>query len=441
MIVFKFGGQTIATPERLARCLDLIEAAIPKRPVVVVSAHGKTTDLLIEAAHNALEGKIAIGLIRDLHLELCDGAGVPTGLVDPLLTRLEALLHGIALLKELTPRTMDHVFSFGEQLSSRVVAGALSQRGHEARPLPAWEIGLVTDSTFGNAAPLPGIEEEIAKRLKAERGIPVVTGFIGKDTRGEITTLGRSGSDFSATLIAAAVGAEEVVIWKNVDGVMTADPSVDPSAQNLPQLSFEEASELAYFGAEVLHPSTLVPAIRRQIPVRVANAFKENDVGTTILAHPVVTKRIAKSVAYKEDVTMFHLLSTRLLSVPETLTDALAALKHLGIVAHMITTSEAGISLIAQSGLTEEQLKMATATLGTIAPVNVYPKMAIVCMVGDELRGRADSIGRVFAALAAARVSPKAIARSASEINLGFLIGNDEIPQAVRALHGLIAPR
>ncbi len=439
MIVYKFGGQTIATPERLARCLDIIEAAIPRSPIVVVSAHGNTTDLLADAARGAQAGRISTNAIRELHVGLCEGAGVPIGLVDPLLTRLEALLHGISLLKELTPRTMDHVLSFGERLSSRVVAGALSQRGHEARPLAAYDLGLVTDSNFGSAAPLPGVEKAIAEKLALERGIPVVTGFIGKDAGGEITTLGRSGSDFSATIIASAAGAEEVVIWKNVDGVMTADPSLEPSALNIPHLSFEEASELAYFGAEVLHPSTLVPAIRKQIPVRVANAFKEGDPGTTILAHPVPTKKIAKSVAYKEDVAMFHLISTRLLSVPEILTEALAALGRLGIVAHMITTSEAGISLIAQSGLSDSKIREATDALGKIAPVNVYPRMAIVCMVGDELKGRADSIGRVFSALAEAKVNPKAIARSASEINLGFLIADGEISAAVRALHGLIA--
>ncbi|HPQ80439.1 MAG TPA: aspartate kinase [bacterium] len=441
MIVYKFGGQTIATPERLSRCLDLIEQASERKPVVVVSAHGDTTELLSEAAKGALAGRISIGGVRNMHIGLCEESGVAPGMVEPLLTRLEALLHGIALIKELTPRTLDNVLSFGERLSARVIAGALSQRGLEARPVAAYDIGMLTDSNFGNAAPLPGTREALAAGLKEGPAIPVVTGFIGKDREGNITTLGRSGSDFTATIIASAVGAEEVVIWKNVDGVMTADPSVEGAAENIPRLSFEEASELAYFGAEVLHPSTLVPAIQSGIPVRVANAFKEGDPGTTIFSHPVPTDRIAKSVAYKEDVAMFHLFSTRLLSVPDILGEALAALKETGVVAHMITTSEAGISLVAQSGIGERKLKEAEEALSRIAPVKSYADMAVVCMVGDELRGRTDSVGRVFAALAEAGVNPRAIARSASEINLGFLIENGRIPDAVRALHGLIVSR
>ncbi|MBF0544724.1 MAG: aspartate kinase [Candidatus Riflebacteria bacterium] len=439
--VYKFGGQSIANYDRIQRCLDIIEAAADKGVVVVVSAHGDTTDRLLRAARSALEGNTDISDIRKYHMELIDALIVPSGLIEPLLVKLETLLHGVWLLKELTPRTLDHIISFGERLASRIISGALVTRGRNSVAINSYDVGMITDDHFGSASPLHGIETGLGEAFAKIEGIPVVTGFLGKNSRGEITTLGRSGSDFSATIIAAGIGASEVVIWKNVDGVMTADPSVDPRARNIPELSFDEASELAYFGAEVLHPSTLIPAIKKGIPVRVVNAFKENDLGTSIFAEPVITKSIAKSVAYKEDVTLFHLSSQRLHSVPDVLNSALAALKKLGIVAHMVTTSEAGISLITQSDLSDEQKMEATEALKRIAPVSSYPAMAIVCIVGDELKGRADAIGKIFTSLGEVGINAKAITKGASEINIGVLIKNEDIPKAVRALHGLILAR
>ena len=438
MIVLKFGGQTIATPERIRRCIDIIGSFREKRPVVVVSAHGKTTDELMNAAERAAEGEIKTGSIREYHTTLAGECGVPRGIIDPLLTRLEALLHGIGLLKELTPRTMDNVLSFGERLSSRIISAALSANGLRAVPVNSYDIGFLTDSSYGNAAPLPGIESQIAKNLAREKDIPVITGFLGKDGKGELTTLGRSGSDLSATIVASAIDAEEVIIWKSVDGLMTADPDIVKDARNIPEISFDEASELAYFGAEMLHPSALVPAIRKNIPVRVANVLNDNDRGTTILSRAVITKNIAKSVAYKEDVTLIHLNSPRFHSVPDVLGMALMILKEEGIVAHMITTSEAGISLITQSGLKKEQLSRAQKKLQEIATAKCEPSMAIICMVGDELKGSADSIGKIFGKLAEAKINARAITRSASEINVAFLVPDGKVTDAVRALHSLI---
>jgi aspartate kinase len=438
MIVLKFGGGTLSTPGRLERCLDLIEKSAEREPAVVVSAHGKTTDRLIELARRAVTGEIRTGPVRDYHHELAETLGVAAGMIDSLLDRLESLLHGIGLLKELTPRTLDHVMSFGERLSSRIVAGALAVRGLRALPVCSYDIGLVTDSRFGDASPLAQSGAEIRERLSGFEGIPVITGFLGKNQEGDITTMGRSGSDFTATYIGGALGAEEVVICKDVDGVMTADPTVDDRARNIPELSFEEASELAYFGAEVLHPAALLPAISKNVSVRVINAMRDGDVGTAILSKPIKTSAIAKSIVYKEDVTLLHLDSPRLHSVPRVLSDALAALEEEDIIAHMITTSEAGISLITQSGLDEKRVSRAVGLLFPVAPAESTPHMAIICVVGEELKGRADSIGRIFESLAAAGINARVITRAASEINVAFLVANDEITAAVRALHSLI---
>jgi aspartate kinase len=440
MIVMKFGGGTLATRERMERCIALVEADTDRRPVVVVSAHGKTTDGLLEAAGRALAGaheSAILDEVRALHLGLAAAYGVEATVLE-LLEQLEALLQGVALLRELTPRTLDRVLSFGERLSSTIFAAGLRARGLPGVAVTAYDAGMVTDSNFGGAAPLPEAEGRLREGIGRIDGLPVVTGFLGKNPQGEITTLGRSGSDFTATYVAAAIGAEEVVVWKDVDGVMTADPGLDDRALNIPELSFDEASELAYFGAEVLHPATLLPAIHKKIPVRVVNAFKAEEPGTVVLSHPVHSGRIAKSVVYKEDVTLLHLISPRLHSVPHVLGAALNVLEEEGIIAHMIATSEAGISLITQSGLSGERRDTALRRLGALAAVECLPSMAIICLVGEELRGCADPVGRVFDSLAAAGINGKVITRSASEINLAFLVEEAEIGPAVRSLHSLI---
>lgn len=438
MIVLKFGGVTLSTPEWINRCLDHIERLQPRRPIVVVSAHGKVTDQLIAAAKEAQQGRVRLGQLREYHLELADAMGVAQSMVNPLLDQLLSLLHGIALLKELTPRTMDHVMSFGERLSVRVTAGALVQRGIRALPVNAFDIGLVTDNRFGEARPLPSSEAEVGAKLKAMDCMPVVTGFLGKNEAGEITTLGRSGSDYTATYLAACVGAEEVQIFKAVDGVMTTDPSLDDRALNVPEMSFAEASELAYFGAEVLHPAAILPAVDKDIPVRVVNAKKDDDPGTQILSRPVISKRMAKAVVYKEDVTLYHMTSPRLHAVAYVLNDALRALSDVGITAHMVSTSSAGISIIAEAGLDVVRTKKPCNILEAIATTKCHPRQAIICMIGDELRGRHDAVAKVFSALTAAGINPRVITRSASEINLAFLVTNDEILPAVKALHGLL---
>lgn len=438
MIVCKFGGVTLSTPEWVDLCLDRIEHLQDRQPILVVSAHGKITDQLVEAAKEAQQGRVRLGNIREYHLDLADALDVSHSMLNPLLDQLLSLLHGIALLKELTPRTMDHVMSFGERLSVRMIAGALTQRGIRALPVNAFDVGLITDDNFGAARPLPSSEAEVGAKLRAMDCMPVVTGFLGKNQAGEITTLGRSGSDYTATYVAAAVGAEEVLIFKAVDGVMTSDPGVVDGALNVPEMSFAEASELAYFGAEVLHPAAILPAIDKDIPVRVINAKKEGDRGTIILSRPVVSSRMAKAVVYKEDVTLYHMTSPRMHAAAFVLNDALRALADVGIAAHMVSTSSAGISIIAESGLDERRTKKPCAILEKIATTKCHHRQAIICMIGDELRGRHDAVARVFQVLSDAGINARVITRSASEINLAFLVANDEILPAVKALHQLL---
>jgi aspartate kinase len=328
--------------------------------------------------------------------------------------------------------------SFGERMSTRVMAAVLAGEGVAATAVNAWDMGLVTTGRHGAARPLPGVEERIRERAAGYDLVPVVTGFLGRDERGEITTLGRSGSDLTASVIGAAVGAEEVQIWTDVDGVMTCDPTLDPRAEHLPVLSFDEASELAYYGAEVLHPSTLVPAVRAAVPVRVLNTSRPGSGGTTIVAEPVRGDRIAKSVVYKEHVCMLGIASPRLMSAVEVLTRAFGILEQRGIDVHMATTSEASVSMVTDSDPPGEALSEAVEELRALGPVEVQCEQAVICVVGEELRGSAGVTGRIFGAVEAGGIKPRMISQSSSEINVAFLVPEDRIPPAVTALHGLL---
>jgi aspartate kinase len=310
--------------------------------------------------------------------------------------------------------------------------------GVEAGAVNAFEIGLLTDARHGSASPLPGIYPAIADGLAAVAGVPVVTGFLGRNAKGDITTLGRSGSDFTASILGAAVAAEEVQIWTDVSGIMTCDPSLDPTAESLRRLSFDEASELAYYGAEVLHPSTLVPAIHAGIPVRVLNTMRPEDEGTLILPEPVRTERYAKSIVYKEDVNLITIASPRLMSAVQILARAFEILAEHEIGVHMATTSEATVSMVTDRNYSGERLEAAMAVLAELGEAAVEHEKAIICVIGEELKGEIDVLGRIFGRLTERRIKAKMVSQSASEINVAFLVDNGEIESAVRALHSLI---
>ncbi len=438
MIVMKFGGSSLATAEQVLRAIGLVRENIDRQPVVVVSAHGKTTDRLIDAAQKALVGTVATGEIEEFHYGLIKELGLDRRVVEPLLYNLSTLLHGVSLLRELTERTLDHIMSFGERMSTRIIAAAMAGEGVPAAAVNSFEIGLATNSEHSRAVPLPGVEDEIGKELKKLNLVPVVTGFLGADKNGNITTLGRSGSDFSASIVGAAVDAEEVQIWTDVNGVMTCDPSVDSTAENLPILSFDEASELAYYGAKVLHPSTLMPAIRKKIPVRVLNTHEPNNPGTKIVAESVNTDRIAKSVVYKENVCLINLASPRLMSAVKLLSSALDILSKHQVGIHMANTSEATVSMVTDRHYEEEQLNNALKDLKDLGKVTVEAKKTIVCVVGKELKGQAGVLGDIFGAVSKQGIKAKMVSQSASEINVAFLVDNSEIKPTVRALHGLL---
>ncbi|MBI3564930.1 MAG: aspartate kinase, partial [Elusimicrobia bacterium] len=264
MIVMKFGGSSVAGAEKIRRVAAIARARSPRKPVLVVSAFRGVTDDLLALGREALDGERSkVEKLMKQHRAAAAELGVDPAPLEPLFDELAALARGISLIKELTPRTLDRLASFGERWSARLVAAALTKEGVPARAVDAFDAGLLTDDRFGSATPLPEADAALRASLGAVRELPVVTGFIGRTRAGDVTTLGRNGSDYSATILGAALGAEEVQIWSDTDGIMTADPRIVPTAKPLGSLSFAEACELAYYGGKVLHPHTLVPAMAK----------------------------------------------------------------------------------------------------------------------------------------------------------------------------------
>jgi len=438
MIVIKFGGSSLCTAGRITRCARIVLEQVEKEPVVVVSALGKTTDRLVSAAKGALEGGVHMEEIEEFHLGIAEDLSLDRSIIENLLYRLQMLLHGISIIRELTPRTMDSVMSFGERLSSLIFSQALSAEGAAAVQVNAWDLGLVTTPGHGGAVPLEGCGETIRKEIEKLKLVPVVTGFLGKDAEGHITTLGRSGSDFSASIIGAAVDAAEVQIWSDVDGVMSCDPSICTEARNLPVLSFAEAGELAYYGAKVLHPNTLVPAIEKNIPVRVMNTLNPENAGTKIVNEPVISESIAKAVVYRENVCLINLSWPRLASAVRLLSDAFNLLSRHSVGIHMATTSEATVSMVTDRAYSEKELEAPLKELRSLGHVELEREKAIICVVGEELKGKAGVISGIFSAVASHGIKARMASQSGSEINVAFLVDNAGIEPSVKALHELL---
>ncbi|MEK7859454.1 MAG: aspartate kinase [Elusimicrobiota bacterium] len=433
MILMKFGGSSLADPERIRAVGRIVRARMKDRPVVVVSAFRGVTDALLQAAQDALRGDLR-GLVplKRRHLESARALKAPASLVEGLFSELEGLLRGVSLLKELTPRTLDRAASFGERLSARLVAAHFIRQGLKARAVDAFDAGLLTDDRFGGANPLPRADRAIRRHLGRARFLPVLTGFIGKTASGDITTLGRNGSDYSATIFGAALGAREVQIWSDTDGVMTADPRLVPDARPIAELSFSEASELAYYGGKVLHPHTLLPAVRKGIPIRVLNTFKPDHPGTAILAERSAAEPGARSISFKKRQRIVSVSSPRMVLGAGFLGRIFGAFGRHDVAVDMVSTSEVTVS--ASVGA-PRGLAAAISELKGEFRVRVEEGRSVICIVGDGIGSTPGVAGTIFEALREAKVNVEMISQGASEINIAFVVRDADCPRAVRALH------
>ncbi|GAB6391940.1 MAG: aspartate kinase [Treponematales bacterium] len=439
MIVMKFGGSSVADAERLRRVGDIVVERLPQKPALVLSAMGDTTDDLLAAAETALEtGEVSTARVRALHLGAAGALELPAGARDeitPLLDELERLLMGIALIRELTEKTRDFLVSFGERLSVRIAAGYFNTRGIQARALDAWDAGLVSNSRHGGAA----ILEESWSRVPAavmpliDSGVlPVVTGFIAKDKAGNITTLGRGGSDLSATFIAAACGAEEAQVWKDVDGILTADPRLVKEARPVDAVTYEEAAELAYFGAQVLHPRAMLPCMKTGTPVLVKNSYNPEAKGTRIVS--VLTGKTApiQAITSRKNVTLVDIVSTHMLGQYGFLEEVFALFAKHGISVDMVATSEVSVSVTLDGA---SDLSALLEDLGRVAEVKVKTGKAIVTIVGD-VRRSSEILARAFRTCELLGITVQMVSQGASKVNISFIVDDTEAAEVVKALHG-----
>ncbi len=433
MIVMKYGGSSVADAGRIRNVFGIVKARLAQKPLVIVSAFRGVTDDLLQSAQDALQGKEGgVAKLRDRHQGCLRDLGLDPGLVDGLLDNLARLLQGIALLRELTPRALDKVASFGERLSARVIAAHFAKAGVPAEAHDAFDLGLLTTDDFGAAQPLPEADAEIRARVAKLTKLPVVTGFIGKTRAGDIATLGRNGSDFSATIFGAALDAPEIQIWSDVDGIMTADPRLVPAARPIESLTFEEAGELAYYGGKVLHPATIIPAVRKGIPVRCLNTFKPDHPGTTILRGGPPGPGRARSIAHNLHNLVLTITSPRMLQSHGFLARLFEVFGRHRISVNMIATSEVSVSVTLD---TNRNLEAAVEDLRRFAEVEVEKDMAIVCVVGQGLHASPGAAGDVFQALQEAGVNVRMISQGASEINIAFVVADAECQKAVQAVH------
>lgn len=442
MIVMKFGGTSVESQEAIARITGIVQQNLCRRPIVVVSAMGKTTNKLLLAANEAAAGRrdqalLLVDEIRSHHLS--DGlplAGTAAADLDRQVRShfdwLEELVKGISIVGELSPRSTDAIASIGERLSSLVVTYAFRAAGIDTEHVDSRRV-IITDEQFTRAQPLFDetyrlLNENVAP-LAAYSAV-VMGGFIGSTSRGQTTTLGRGGSDFSASVVGAGVGAEEIQIWTDVDGMLTADPRIVPGGHRVKQISFAEAAEMAYFGAKVLHPATVAPAIEKNIPVVILNSRRPDIEGTRITADPVPCLNPVKSISCKRDITILNIRSTRMLLAHGFLRRIFEVFDRWNTSVDMVSTSEVSVSLTLDN---TEHLDGICTELRQFAEVNRESNQAIVCLIGENIRHSPGVSGRAFQVLRDKNI--RMISQGASLLNLGFVIADGDLTPAVAALH------
>ncbi|KAI5565467.1 hypothetical protein BDE02_14G124000 [Populus trichocarpa] len=450
--VMKFGGSSLASAERMREVAELILSFRNERPVIVLSAMGKTTNKLLLAGEKAVSCGVTnvdsieeLSIIKELHLLTAKELGVDESVIAKHLEELEQLLKGIAMMKELTPRTKDYLVSFGECMSTRIFAAYMNKIGAKARQYDAFKIGFITTDDFTNADILEATYPAVAQSLHGDwirdTAIPIVTGFLGKGWRScAITTLGRGGSDLTATTIGKALGLREIQVWKDVDGVLTCDPNIYPHAEPVPYLTFDEAAELAYFGAQVLHPQSMRPAREGDIPVRVKNSYNSNAPGTLITRTRDMSKAVLTSIVLKRNVTMLDIVSTRMLGQFGFLAKVFSIFEDLGISVDVVATSEVSISLTLDPSklwsreLIQQELDHVVEELEKIAVVNLLQHRSIISLIGNVQRSSL-ILEKVFNVLHIKGINVQMISQGASKVNISLIVNDDEAEQCVRSLH------
>ncbi|MDQ2776073.1 MAG: lysine-sensitive aspartokinase 3 [Acidobacteriota bacterium] len=442
MIVMKFGGTSVECQEAVTRVAGIVKTHQHRRPIVVVSAMGKTTNKLLQAANEAAAGRRdqALTIVDELRAHhLTHGlplAGAASADLDRYIRThfewLDELVKGLSIVGELSPRSMDAIASLGERLSSLVVAFAFQSAGIKTQHIDSRRV-IITDDRFTQAQP---IFEETYKRLRdevvplAESSVVVMGGFIGSSEDGQTTTLGRGGSDYSAAIIGAGIDAEEIQIWTDVDGMLTADPRIIPGGHRVKSISFAEAAELAYFGAKVLHPATVLPAVEKNIPVSILNSRRPELDGTRITSQAAPSRNAVKSISCKRDIVILNIHSTRMLMAHGFLRRIFEIFDRFETSVDMVSTSEVSVSLTIDN---TARLDDILTELNAFAEVSTETGQSIVCLVGENIRHTPGIAGRAFSVLRDRNI--RMISQGASLLNLGFVVSDTDVKETVSALH------
>jgi len=468
-VTMKFGGTSVGDAKAISRVAEIVRQArenvlhatpgvTVRQVVVVISAMSGVTDALIRAAQAAVRGEREmvdqiVDRLRRRHVDTLadlitdDGERFPLeGELEALLGYVHSLCRAISILGELTPRGLDVVSGLGERLSVRIVAAVLRAHGMAAQAIEASEL-IVTDDCFGTAGPLV---DETQKRVQARlfpllesNVVPVITGFIGATKEGILTTLGRGGSDYSATLLGSSLGSDEIWIWSDVDGVMTADPRVVPQARTIESLSYAEAAEFSYFGAKVIHPKTILPAVEREIPLHILNSFNPQHPGTRIVAHPPPNGRVVKGITAIRQVSQITVEGRGMLGIPGIAARVFAAVAQEQVNVLMISqsSSEQNICFVVPrdaSARTIEALKRAfqfDMLRHNVEQIWNQDDVAIVAVVGEGMKGTVGIASQLFSALAEQGINVLAVAQGSSEYNISLVVAAREVDRAVQAIH------
>lgn len=462
-VIMKFGGSLLGSKNGISRVAKIVGDGKRRHDVVVVvSAIGDVTDILLDAAQESRHGSRnhvgpVIDRLRRIHMNAIHGSGLTddqankiAGTVERLLENLRLTLTGVYILGELSQRSRDMIVSFGERMSAPVVAAALEAGGISSKPFLGGEAGIITDESYGEASLiLPLSRRRIVRTLSpliSKGSVPVVTGFIAATRAGDITTLGRGGSDYTATILADALGADEVWIWTDVDGIMTADPRLVRDATVLDEISYAEAEEMAFFGAKNMHPLALGPARLKGIPVRIKNGFRPNLPGTAIVARERKTPEIAKAVALVRDVGLVTVSGEAMVGRPGTAARVFGALGAASINILMISqsASELNMSMVVRRQSLDRAAKVVSSALshdGVAAKIGVDPEVAVLAAVGTGMRGTPGIASRILEAITEVGVNVKVMVQGSTDVNMSLVVKEADAAKALSALHSAIVSK
>jgi len=457
MIVMKFGGTSVGGAAAMGHVIDAVRSRKRRRPLVVTSAMRGVTDGLgdcADAAHRGDEAGAARQLAelaehhRAAARELLDDSEARRELeswLEAQFDEMRTLLSGLAILGELTPRSLDALIAYGERLSTRILVAAMDERGLSAQWLDAREV-VVTDDRFGQASPLVAESRDRTGPIRAlldEDEIPVTQGFIGSTLEGTTTTLGRGGSDYSAAFLAQIMGAEEIEIWTDVKGVMTADPGVVPEAHPVPELSYAEAAELAYFGAKVLHPLTVAPAVEADIPLSILNTFEPEAPGTRVVRDAPYNDHAVKAITAIHGLSLVTIAGRGMLGIPGVAARVFSAVAEEGINVLMISqaSSEQSICFLITADETDRAIGALETAFErerhrhTVDRIDAQAEMAVLAVVGAGMKGTPGIAGKLFGALGAHGINVVSIAQGSSEYNLSVVVAERDADEAMRRIH------